>query len=400
MKNNFLETNKQFFPLVEGVSYLDTAAEGIPPLTSKQALMSYWQEKSRGTPGRVRLFEVQKETEQAVGTLLGTSADNIVLLANASEALNLFANSIRWQAGDEVLISDLEFPSNVVVWLRLKELGVRLIVIPTQGGIMRLEDWTCHLSSRTKVVSVSQVSYMSGTQIPFMQALAEEAHRAGALFCVDATQALGRVPVSVRGVDYLVASSYKWILGSHGLGMVYLAPEMRETLRPGTAGWYSIDSVFHPQRFESFRPKDCAGQLQSGMPNFPGLFALKAGIDFLLSIGVDRLDRELRPLVKELRDGLEEHGLDLLTPSAPEFASGIVSFRCSEADSVAEKLVNEGVIVWGGDGRIRVSVHLYNDHDDIARCLSAVDKLKQSGQRGNIENSWLRVKRVPSARGK
>jgi selenocysteine lyase/cysteine desulfurase len=77
-----------------------------------------------------------------------------------------------------------------------------------------------------------------------------------------------------------------------------------------------------------------------------------------------------------------------------------VSFRCSEADSVAEKLVNEGVIVWGGDGRIRVSVHLYNDHDDIARCLSAVDKLKQSGQRGNIENSWLRVKRVPSARGK
>src|SRR5690349_663201 len=101
MKNTFLATNKQFFPLADGVSYLDTAAEGIPPLTSKQALMNYWHEKTRGTPGRVRLFEVQKETEQAVGTLLGTTADNIVLLANASEALNLFANSIRWQAGDE-----------------------------------------------------------------------------------------------------------------------------------------------------------------------------------------------------------------------------------------------------------------------------------------------------------
>ena len=400
MKNMFLATNKQFFPLADGVSYLDTAAEGIPPLTSEQALAMYWHEKSRGTPGRKRLFEAQKETEEAAARLLGTSPDNVVLLANASEALNLFASSIRWQPGDEVLISDLEFPSNVVVWLRWKELGVRLIVIPTQGGAMRLEDWTSHLSSRTKVVSVSQVSYMSGTQVPFMHALAEEAHRAGALFCVDATQALGRVPVSTNGVDYLVASSYKWLLGTHGLGVVYISPEMREELRPVTAGWYSIDPIFHPQRFEKFEPKNCAGQLQPGMPNFPGLFALKAGIDFLLSIGVDRLDRELQPVVKMLRDGLEEHGLDLLTPSAPAFASGIVSFRCADAAPMAERLAEQGVIVWGGDGRIRVSVHLYNDHDDITRCLDAIDRLKQSGQHDNIENSWLRAKQVPSARGK
>ena len=83
----------------------------------------YWREKSRGTPGRARLFEMQKDTEQAAATLLGTSAENIVLLANSSEALNLLANSIHWQPGDEVLISDLEFPSNVVVWLRLKGSG-------------------------------------------------------------------------------------------------------------------------------------------------------------------------------------------------------------------------------------------------------------------------------------
>ena len=74
---------------------------------------------------------------------------------------------------------------------------------------------------------------MNGTQVPFLPALAEEAHRAGALLCVDATQALGRVPVSVKGVDYLVASSYKWLLGSHGLGCGYMSPEIRERLRPG-----------------------------------------------------------------------------------------------------------------------------------------------------------------------
>jgi selenocysteine lyase/cysteine desulfurase len=222
---------------------------------------------------------------------------------------------------------------------------------------------------------VSQVSYKTGTQLPYLSALADEAHRAGALFCVDATQALGRVPVSVEGVDYLVASSYKWLLGTHGLGVVYVAPELREQLRPGTAGWYSVESVFHEQRFESFTPRRCAGGLQAGMPNFPGLFALKAGIDYLLSVGVERLDCELRPLVRTLRAGLAADGLDLLTPAAPEYASGIVSFACDDPEEKAAWLAERDVVVWGGDGRIRISLHVYNDREDVERCLDAIRRL-------------------------
>jgi selenocysteine lyase/cysteine desulfurase len=368
-------TNKHLFPLASQVCYLDTAAEGLPPASCEAALLSYWKEKSRGTPGRVRLYEKHLETCEVAATLLGTSADNIALLANSSEALNLLANSIDWQAGDEVLISDLEFPSNVVVWLRLKDLGVRLVVIPSRDGSIRLKDWTSRISRHTRIVSVSQVSYKTGTQLPYLSALGGEAHRAGALLCVDATQALGRVPVSVQGVDYLVASSYKWLLGTHGLGLVYMAPDLRERVRLGTAGWYSIESVFHPHRFESFTPRRCAGQLQAGMPNFPAMFALKAGIDHLLSVGVERLDCTLRPLVATLRDGLAEQELDVLTPSAPEFASGIVSFSCDEAEEKAAWLGNRDVVVWGGDGRIRLSLHVYNDMEDVRRCLDTIGRM-------------------------
>ena len=107
------------------------------------------------------------------------------------------------------------------------------------------------------MVSVSQVSYKTGTQIPFMSELAEEAHGVGAIFCVDATQALGRVPVSVKGVDYLVASSYKWLLGTHGLAVVYMSPEMRERRHPGTVGWYSVDSLFLPGTVRELHAEDC-----------------------------------------------------------------------------------------------------------------------------------------------
>src|SRR5215208_2515397 len=116
----FPVTNKDLFPLTSSLCYLDTAAEGLPPRDAQTALAAYWQEKSRGTPGRERLFEKQFETEQTAARLLGTSASNIALLGNSSEALNLLANSIDWKAGDEVLISDLEFPSNVIPWLRFK----------------------------------------------------------------------------------------------------------------------------------------------------------------------------------------------------------------------------------------------------------------------------------------
>ncbi len=366
---------KSLFPRAQEVSYLDTAAEGLPPATAQHALDAYWAAKNRGTPGRQRLFAEQRETERTAARLLGVSPENVVLLANTSEALNLLANSLVWESGDEVLITDLEFPSNVLVWLRLKKLGVRVEVIRATNGIVRLEDFTSRLSRRTRVVSVSQVSYKTGTQLPFLPALAQEVHRAGALFCVDATQALGRVPVAVEGTDYLAASSYKWLLGTHGVSLVYVAPSLRERLDPSTAGWYSVDDLFRPDRFETFTYKTGAGRLQPGMPNFPAYFTLRAGVECLLAVGIERLDRELRPVVAGLREGLHSLRLPLLTPEAPEFASGIVSFAHDRCKEVAAALEQRDVVVWGGDGRVRVSVHLYNDIEDTQRCLAALKEV-------------------------
>ena len=120
------------------------------------------------------------------------------------------------------------------------------------------------------------------------------------------------------------------------------------------------------------------GQLQSGMPNFPALFAISAGIEVLLSVGVDRLDQALRPLVKVLRDGLEEQGRTRLTPAGPEFASGIVSIECDDPEARAAWLASQGVIVWGGDGRIRMSGNPYNDENDIERCLDAFRRMPRN----------------------
>ena len=362
---------KSLFPTAQQIAYLDTAAEGIPPSTLDDAFAAYLRAKDSGTPGRTQLYAMEKEATASAARLLNTSPDNIALLGSASEGLNSLANSIDWRAGDEVLISDFEFPSNVIGWLRLAARGVRLEVIPS-GGAPSLDQFLERIRPNTRVVSVSQVSYKTGAQLPFLCELAEAAHRAGALFCVDATQALGRVPVSVEGVDFLVASSYKWLLSSHGVGVTYLAPALRERLRPSSAGWYSVTTIFTPDRFERFDYKAGANRLQPGMPNFPALYALNNGIGFLLSIGVETIDRELAPLVRRLREGIAELGLALLTPATPGLASGIVSFAHPQAEALGQALARERVIVWSGDGRVRASVHLYNDKADIARFLEVL----------------------------
>ena len=350
-------------------TYLDTAAEGLPLARCRDALAAYYEAKSQGTPGRRLLHEQEHAALSAAARLLGTDADNVALVGSASDGLNAFTNSIDWNPGDEVVVTDIEFPSGVLTWLRLRERGVRVRVIRSECGVVDLDRLAGAIGPSTRIVSISHVSYKTGTRIPFLRELSGVAHEHGAMLVVDATQSLGRVPVSVAGADFLVASTYKWLLGIHGLAVAYLAPAARERIAEGTLGWYSVKDLFTPDRFERYDCKPGAGWMMTGMPNFPAIYVLRESIEFLLEQDVISIDDTLKPLVVDLRQGIARLGLDLLTPAGPEYASGIVSFRHPACETIAAALERAGIIVWAGDGRVRASVHLYNDAADVSRFL-------------------------------
>ncbi len=180
-------------------------------------------------------------------------------------------------------------------------------------------------------------------------------------------QALGRCPVSLEGVDFLMSSSFKWLLGPHGLGLVYAAPGLIERLNPASVGWYSVPDCFTADRFERYHLKPGAGRLSTGMPNFGSIYALREGLRFILEAGVENIYRDLAPVVAGARAKLAAMGMKLLTPEGPDLASGIVAFEHPRASEIGPALEAERVIVWAGDGRVRCSVHLYNDAADIDR---------------------------------
>lgn len=372
---------KSMFPRSREVAYLDTAAEGLLPSFAEEALATYYRDKSLGTSGRSRLYEEGHKCRKAAARMLGVNAEDVAFVASVSDGLNALANSIDWRPGDEVVTTDLEFPANVLAWLRLRHRGVRLRVVRSSRGTVTLDQFAAAIGPATRLVTTSQVSYKSGANFTYIPELAAEAHRAGAFFSLDVTQAAGRIPIPLAGVDYLVCSAYKWLLGIHGTALVYVAPEANARFAaPGVLGWYSVKDIFRPDRFETFECKEGAGYLEAGMPNFASLYALRRSLDLLNEAGVERLQSTLRPLVLSLRNCFAELGFDVLTPEDPTQQAGIVSFEHPEAERIGDALEQSGIVVWRGDGRVRASVHLYNDAPDVETLVAALASLAPANQ--------------------
>jgi cysteine desulfurase / selenocysteine lyase len=356
-----------------GEIYLDTAAEGLLPACAAEGAEAYLRDKSRGSPGRQAMFEEEGKAKAAAARLLGAAAEDVAFLPSASDALNLVAASLDWRPGDQVVSTDLEFPSGILAFLRLKDRGVRLEVVPSRGGTVSAAQICSAIGPATRVVMLSQVSYKTGTIMRELPEIAREAHRRGALLCVDATQAMGRTPVSMDGVDFLTASSYKWLLGTHGAGIACLGAGLLDRMRPAAAGWYSVDDLFGANRFTDFRPKAGAAQLAAGMPNFPAIYALRRSLEMLEAAGIPRIEQELAPLMAALRSGFCRLGLDVLTPAGADGDSGIVSFAHPEHQAIGAALEKRGIVVWRGDGRVRASVHLYNTVADVEALLQGLE---------------------------
>jgi selenocysteine lyase/cysteine desulfurase len=254
-------------------------------------------------------------------------------------------------------------------------MGAEVIVVPSRDGALSLQGIVEQISTRTRLVALSLVSFKTGAYFPLIEDVAKAAHQYGAVMVVDATQALGRCHVSLKDVDYMVSSSFKWLIGPHGLGLVYVSPGFRQRFAPAILGWYSVENAFGHDRFARYSLKSGAACISAGMPNFPSLYALRHSLQFILECGVGNIFQELSEPVKQLRGGLVDLGLDLLTPASSALASGIVSFAHPRAEAIGEALEEAGVIVWAGDGRVRGSLHLYNDMKDVERYLHVLTRL-------------------------
>jgi selenocysteine lyase/cysteine desulfurase len=364
------------FPLHPEIVYLNHAAVAPWPRRTVEAVQRFAAENAEsGARHYSRWLEVEQALREGLRSLINAPhSDDIALLKNTSEALSVVAHGLDWRAGDNIVTSDEEFPSNRIVWESLAGRGVRLREAGLHGtdpeqALLNLVD------ERTRVLAVSSVQYAGGLRLDLMR-LGAACRARGILFCIDAIQSLGAVPVDVQAVqaDFLAADGHKWLLGPEGAALFYCRAEWRERLRLHQYGWHMVERAGDFDRRE-WQPARSARRFECGSPNMLGIHALHASLSLLLEVGMDTVARRVLDNAGYLLEALISlPQLEVLTPVAEARHAGIVTFRHRQADAAAlwQYLDAHGVVCAARGGGVRFSPHFYTKKEDVEKVVKLV----------------------------
>lgn len=368
------------FNLREDMIYLNHAAVSPWPRRAAEAVQKFAAENARdGALHYPRWSATEAALRDQLRTLLNApSTDDIALLKNTSEGLSLIAYGLDWTAGDNIVISNEEFPSNRIVWESLRTQGVE-VREANLNGEENAEDAVLRcFDDRTRLLAISSVQYASGRRMD-LNALGAACRERGALFCVDAIQSLGALPLDVQAAqaDFVVADGHKWLLGPEGLAVFYCRAGLRERLRLLQFGWHMVEALGDYDR-RDWRPAASARRFECGSPNMLGIHALHASLGLLLDVGMNVVAERVLANTGFLIEGLRAMpDVELLTPTAPERRAGIVTFRHRRVDAKTlwQRLNAAGVICAARGGGVRFSPHFYNT---VAQLEAALFLLKSS----------------------
>ncbi|MBV8530844.1 MAG: aminotransferase class V-fold PLP-dependent enzyme, partial [Candidatus Eremiobacteraeota bacterium] len=323
------------FAVTERFIYLNHASAGVLPLSSVAAIDDFARAHAgRGVLGTFPYDLQMPEYRERIGRFVGAAGTQIALLSNTSAAANTIASGLDWRPGDEVVLCDNEFPANVIPWIALRRRGVVLRFLPTAQQRLTPDVLRREISARTRVVAVSWVSYADGYRHDLC-GLADQAHRVGAFLCVDAMQGLGVLPVDVKssGVDALYSGAAKWMLGLHGVAMLYLSERIRERLELAMPGWRSMRDMWDFHNYEQPFSAD-AMRFEAGTPALIGALSLASSVALFTRSGPEAIARHVLELTERLCMGLRRIGAEITTQRGEGISSGIVTFSIPGSDSL------------------------------------------------------------------
>jgi len=359
---------RELFPVTQNLIYFNHAAVGSLSLRAYEAMERHARDqRDRGALHWREWYAEYDRLRASAGRLIGVQPNEIAILKNTSEGLSFVAEGYRWNQGDNVITTALEFPSNYTPWKWLERRGVecRVASLPTVDTLDPLID------NRTRIVSVSSVAFHNGFAAD-LNAIGELCSRHNVLFCVDAIQSVGALPIDARksNIAFLAADGHKWMCGPEGAAIFYVAAEHRDRLDVVENGWTNI------KRHGSFLECDVdllpdSRRFEAGSLNTKGIYGLRAALDLLLEIGIEAIGAEVIRITSRLADGLETIGWRVASPRP--IASGIIGATPPGVERSLLKwhrmLEENGVVCAPREGMLRFSPHFYNDDAEVDRVV-------------------------------
>jgi len=360
------------FPIFRDRIYLNTCSLGALGDRARRKVAEFldvWQ--ARGAAAWYDVWwEALGELRARYGRLIGAQPAEIALAPSVSVAVAAAASALDYAKRPRIVVTALDFPTVVYQWLARRPQGVEVVVVESPDRVsVPVEAIARAVDDRTALVATSHVYFTSGA-IQDIAAVAEVAHRKGALCLVDAYQSVGQVPVDARaaGVDFLIAGGLKWLLGGTGIVFLYVRDGLARQLVPTVAGWFG-----HRDQF-AFDPRvlefhDDARRFELGTPALAAVYTQLGGLEYIEELGVPAIRRCTADLTEDLVARARAAGLAPKVAPTPETRSAIVMLPAVDPAGAVRHLAAGGIVADARPGHVRLSPFFYNVQDDHVAAL-------------------------------
>ncbi len=360
------------FPTLAEMTYLNNASTGIPPRAAQTAMHQWVDNCARVVGDFTTIMSLLEDVRRGLQSLLGGEVDNYGLVPNTSEGLNIAAQGLTYPPHSNIVICDLEFPSNYIPWQHASmQYGVELRVVRSHNGAVPIDSFAEMIDENTCVVAVSHVQFGTGYRTDLRE-LARRVHAVGGILVVDLIQSAGCIDINLPAldVDFASAQAAKWLLGPVGAGFIYVSDKVLDRIQPRFMGWWGVANI-EDFSYRQREPLPGAARFQVGSPSIIAYAGFKASLEVLLRLNsVDR-ERNAMDVADYLRKRLMEQGIEFYD-FGHKNNSPIVSCSPDNVEVLNKRLSENKIHCSVRNGRLRVSPHFYNSHEDVDRLMEYI----------------------------
>jgi len=362
------------FPVLARKTYLNSGSYCALADTVRDAVNQYMEDRLL-VGANWDVWVMKNEAVRAgVAQLLNARPDEIAVTASASAGINSLASALDFRRRrNKVVVSDFEFPTNAQIWHAQERRGARVVHVPRAAdGYIPLENFEKLIDEETQLVAVTYVCFRNGARLD-IPGIVRLAHAKGARVLLDCYQAVGAVGVDVRklDVDFAVGGMLKYLLGTAGLGFMYVREALIPELVPSNSGWFAQANIA-AMDITANRPSPTARRFEAGTPAVVNCYAVEAGLKIINEIGADAIEQRVRQLTGRCMDRLREIDWPSITPRQDERRGPMICVRSSQVARLFEQLMREDIVTSFRDDNLRATFHFYNDEQDVERLVSAL----------------------------
>jgi selenocysteine lyase/cysteine desulfurase len=377
MEPNFAALRKEF-PVLERKTYLNSGSYCALANDVKASIEAYMDDRLAVGANWDVWVTKNEAVRELTAKLLRATPDEIAVTASVSAGLNSLASALDFSGPrNKVVSSDFEFPTNAQIWYAQESRGAKVVRVPRDAsGYIPAESFAAAIDENTQLVAITHVCFRNGAKLEIPE-IVRLARAKGAKVLLDCYQAVGSIDIDVKklDVDFAVGGMLKYLLGTAGIGFMYVRDSFTKSLVPTNSGWFAQADIT-AMDITGNHPHPSARRFEAGTPAVVNCYASEAGLKFLLDVGTPAIEKRNFALTRRCMEQLVDIGWPSVTPTQDARRGATVAIPSRDSGGLSKELMKRDIVTSHRDNNLRASFHFYNNEADIESFVGAMKALR------------------------